>query len=57
MTILYEHGAHYVTQNARGDYEVYRNGTVAADRCATIGRGLPDAFARAKAECHRREGE
>lgn len=55
--IIYENGNHYVTTNARGDCEVYRNGTCAAERRATIGRTLPNAFARATAECDRRQAE
>ena len=56
-TLLYECNNHYITVNARGDYEVYRNEGVAAVRRALIGRTFPNAFERAKNECHRREGK
>lgn len=54
--ILYQNGNHWVTTNAHGDYEVYRNEGAAAVKRATIGRRFgTDPFGRAKEECDRRE--
>lgn len=55
--ILYQNGNHYVTTDARGNYEVYRNEGTAAVRRAIIGKTFPGAFERAKKECDTREAK
>lgn len=51
--ILYEAGRYYVIRATKG-FEVYRNGTVVAERCAIVGYEGPQGFARARAEADRR---
>jgi hypothetical protein len=53
-TILYQTKDFYVIRVANG-FEVYRNGTVAATRCASIGNGPNFGLARAIAECDKRQ--
>lgn len=50
---LYEVGDYFVLKAAKG-YEVYRNGAVAATRCAIIGYEGGEGLRRAIAEADRR---
>jgi hypothetical protein len=52
MLIIYETGKHYIIKTDKA-YEVYRNTTTAAIKCATIGLSL--GLDRAIAEVTRRE--
>ncbi len=52
--IAYETARHYAIRTHQG-YEIYRNGTTAAERCATIGFLGDEGFRRVIAEIQRRE--
>jgi hypothetical protein len=52
--ILFEDDDFWVCANAKGDFEIYRNGVTHATRCAVVGRNLANALERAKTECSRR---
>lgn len=52
--IIHENGQFWVCKRQDGGFEVYRCGITHSTRCATFGRGLPNAKQRAIAECDRR---
>ena len=53
--IVHEEGDFYVTKNAKGHFEVFRNAGVAAQRCAYIGYVGGIGLRRAMQEITRRQ--
>lgn len=55
QTIVHETGKHYISTNAKGHYEVYRQGDTAAQRVAYVGYPGQKGLDRAKSEIASRE--
>ena len=53
-TIIYQTGDYFVVRAPKKGFEVYRNGAVAATRCAVIGYEGAPGLQRAIAEADRR---
>jgi hypothetical protein len=54
MNIVHDTGKHFIVQTAKG-FEVYRNETTFAVRCATIGFTGDEGMRRSLKEIERRE--
>lgn len=55
--IVHKNGNYFVIGDEKNGYKVCKNGAVAATVVSTFGRGLPNGYLRAIADCDRRAND